>query len=80
MDRHGDKKQAVMAIKNVDEVVDSVPENSDAWTLYHFNIPFVGSGYKETEHFNRYEEYFKDKGAKIVYFAYTQGTSGRRYL
>lgn len=36
---------------------------------------FVGSDYKGTERFNRYEEYFKDKGVKIVYFPYTKGTS-----
>ena len=39
------------------------------------NKLFVGSDYKGTERFNRYEEYFKDKGVEIVYFPYTQGTS-----
>jgi hypothetical protein len=34
----------------------------------------VGSDYKGTERFNKYEEYFKDKGVKIFYFPYTQGT------
>ena len=36
---------------------------------------FLGSDYKGTERFNRYEEYFKDKGVEIIYFPYTQGTS-----
>ena len=36
---------------------------------------FVGSDYKGSERFNRYEEYFKDKGVDIIYFPYTQGTS-----
>ena len=35
----------------------------------------VGSDYKGTERFNRYEEYFKDKGVDIVYFPYTKSTS-----
>lgn len=35
----------------------------------------MGSDYKGTERFNKYEEYFKDKNVEIVYFPYTQSTS-----
>ena len=56
-------------------MVDSTPEDSDAWDLYHYNRLFVGSDYKGTERFNRYEAYFSDKGVEIVYFPYTKGTS-----
>lgn len=70
-----ERKAVVRAIKYVDEVVQSCPEDSDAWDLYHYDRLFVGSDYKGTERFNRYEEYFKDKGVEIVYFSYTQGTS-----
>lgn len=70
-----ERKQIVAACKYVDKVVDSCREDSDAWALWHYNRLFVGSDYKGTERFNRYEEYFKDKGVEIVYFPYTKSTS-----
>ena len=70
-----ERKAIVGACKYVDKVVDSCPEDSDAWDLWHYNKLFVGSDYKGTERFNRYEEYFKDKGVEIVYFPYTKSTS-----
>ena len=59
----------------VDKVVESCLEDSDAWDKHHYDILFVGSDYKGTERFRRYEEYFADKGVEIMYFDYTQGTS-----
>ena len=70
-----ERKAIVGACKYVDKVVDSCREDSDAWALWHYNKLFVGSDYKGTERFNRYEEYFKDKGVEIIYFPYTQSTS-----
>lgn len=70
-----ERKQIVGACKYVDKVVQSCREDSDAWDLWHYDRLFVGSDYKGTERFNRYEEYFKDKGVEIVYFPYTQSTS-----
>lgn len=70
-----ERKAIVAACKYVDKVVDSCSEDSDAWALWHYNKLFVGSDYKGTERFNRYEEYFKDKGVEIVYFPYTKSTS-----
>lgn len=70
-----ERKRIVGACRYVDKVVDSCPEDSDAWDLWHYDRLFVGSDYKGTERFNRYEEYFKDKGVEIVYFPYTQSTS-----
>ena len=70
-----ERKQIVAACKYVDKVVDSCKEDSDAWDLWHYSKLFVGSDYKGTERFNRYEEYFKDKDVEIVYFPYTKGTS-----
>lgn len=61
--------------KYVNKVVQSCLEDCDAWDLHHFDKLFVGSDYKGTERFKRYEEYFKDKGVEIVYFPYTQATS-----
>ena len=67
----------VRNIKYVDQVIASEPEDSDVWAkgIVKYDFLFVGSDYKGSERFNRYEEYFKDKGVKIVYFPYTQGTS-----
>jgi glycerol-3-phosphate cytidylyltransferase len=39
---------------------------------------FVGSDYKGTERFKRYEQFFKDKNVEIVYFPYTEGTSSSK--
>lgn len=63
-----ERVQIVSACKYVDRVVQSCPEDCDAWDLYHYGKLFVGSDYKGTERFNRYEEYFKDKSVEIVYF------------
>ena len=70
-----ERKQIVASCKYVDKVVDSCREDSDAWAIWHFDKLFVGSDYKGTERFNRYEAYFQDKGVEIVYFPYTQSTS-----
>lgn len=70
-----ERKQIVGACKYVDKVVQSCREDSDAWDLWHYDKLFVGSDYKGTERFNRYEKFFKDKGVEIVYFPYTQSTS-----
>lgn len=70
-----ERVQIVGACKYVDKVVKSCREDSDAWDLWHYDKLFVGSDYKGTERFNRYEQYFKDKGVEIVYFPYTQSTS-----
>lgn len=69
-----ERKAIVAACKYVDQVIDAPDEDDAAWDTYHYNMLFVGSDYKGTERFNRYEEEFKDK-VKIVYFTYTKGTS-----
>jgi len=70
-----ERVEIVRNIKYVDEVIESFTEDSDAYDVLHFDKLFVGSDYKGTERFRRYEEYFKDKNVEIVYFPYTQGTS-----
>lgn len=70
-----ERKAIVGSCKYVDKVVDSCSEDSDAWDLWHYDKLFVGSDYKGTERFARYEEYFKNKGVEIIYFPYTQSTS-----
>lgn len=70
-----ERMAVVGACRYVNQVVPSVPEDSDAWDKWHFHKLFVGSDYKGTERFNRYEAYFADKDVEIVYFPYTQSTS-----
>ena len=70
-----ERKEIIASCRYVDKVVDSPVEDSTAWDLYHYDKLFVGSDYKGTERFKRYEEYFQDKGVEIVYFPYTLSTS-----
>ena len=70
-----ERKAIVAACRYVDRTVDALPEDSDMWATLHYDKLFVGSDYKGTERFQRYEEYFADKGVEIVYFPYTQSTS-----
>lgn len=70
-----ERLEIVRACKYVDKAVQSCPEDSDAWDLWHYDKLFVGSDYKGTERFAKYEEYFKDKNVEIVYLPYTQSTN-----
>ena len=70
-----ERKAIVGACRYVDKVVESCREDSDAWDLWHYDRLFVGSDYKGTPRFQKYEEYFEDKDVEIVYLPYTQSTS-----
>ncbi len=70
-----ERSEIIKHICYVDEVIESFAEDCDAYDVVKYNKLFVGSDYKGTERFMRYEEYFKDKGVEIVYFPYTQGIS-----
>ena len=53
-------------------------ENRDklqALEKYKFDKMFVGDDWKGTELFSSLEPKFKERGAQIVYFPYTTGTS-----
>lgn len=67
--------EILKSIKYVDEVIESLPEDADVYNIVKYNYLFVGSDYKGTDRFKRYEEYFKDKDVEIIYFPYTKGTS-----
>lgn len=70
-----ERLKIVRNICYVDEAIESFLEDCDAHDVVKYDKLFVGSDYKGTERFLRYEEYFKDKGVEIIYFPYTQGTS-----
>ena len=73
-----ERMKIVESCRYVNKVVESCREDSDAWNRWHYNRLFVGSDYKGTERFERYEEFFSDKGVRIVYFPYTKGTSSTK--
>lgn len=64
----------VESVKYVDRVIKSLDEDSDVWELIHYNKLFVGSDYKGSERFNKYEKILQGK-AEIIYFPYTSSTS-----
>lgn len=70
-----ERLEIVRSIRYVDEARESFQEDSDAYDAIKYDKLFVGSDYKGTERFMRYEEYFKGKGVEIVYFPYTKETS-----
>ena len=69
--------EIIKSIKYVDQVIPSEKEDCDVYLkgIVKYDYLFVGSDYKGTERFNRYEQIFADTGVKIIYFPYTQGTS-----
>ena len=69
-----ERMRIVESIKYVDKVVVSYPEDSDGWNDLHYDYLFVGSDYKGSERFARYEKVLKGK-AQIIYFDYTKSTS-----
>lgn len=72
-----ERMDIVKNIKYVDNVIMSEKEDSDVYFkgIVKYDYLFVGSDYKGTERFNKYEELFANEGVKIIYFPYTQRTS-----
>ena len=71
-----DRCAIVESIKYVDKVV-SQPDKDKfaAWERYHFNKMFVGSDWKGTEAWNRFEAQFSPVGVEIIYLDHTDGIS-----
>ncbi|WP_300705043.1 adenylyltransferase/cytidyltransferase family protein [Bacteroides sp.] len=66
----------VESIKYVDKVVPQLDKNKlSAWEKYHFNKMFVGSDWKGTDTWKRFEEQFKPLNVEIVYLTHTDGIS-----
>ena len=71
-----ERKAIVEAIKYVDEVVPQVDRDKyGAWEKLGFDVMFVGDDWKGKPLFVEIEKRFVEKGVRIVYFPYTQGTS-----
>ena len=66
----------VEAIRYVDKVVPQTDKNKfAAWEKYHFNKMFVGSDWKGTPQWAKFEEEFSPVGVEIVYLDHTDGIS-----
>ena len=66
----------VEAIRYVDKVVPQTDKNKfAAWEKYHFNKMFVGSDWKGSPQWNRYEKQFAPVGVEIRYLDHTDGIS-----
>lgn len=71
-----DRFAIVEAIKYVDKVVPQPDKNKfAAWERYHFNKMFVGSDWKGTEAWDRFEEQLRPVGVEIIYLDHTDGIS-----
>ncbi|MBR6272355.1 MAG: SDR family NAD(P)-dependent oxidoreductase [Bacteroidales bacterium] len=72
-----ERMDIVRSIKFVDEVIPSEKEDCDVYLkgIVKYDYLFVGSDYKGSERFNKYEQIFADTDVKIIYFPYTTGTS-----
>jgi cytidyltransferase-like protein len=72
---HDERIRIISSLKCVDRVIEAPPEDSDAYSIVPYDFLFVGSDYKGTPRFLRYEDIFKNTETKIIYFPYTTGTS-----
>ena len=73
---YADRCAIVESIKYVDEVVPQPDKDKfAAWKRYHFNKMFVGSDWKGTEAWNRFEAQLAPVGVEIIYLDHTEGIS-----
>ena len=71
-----ERAEIVKAIRYVDQVVPQIDKNKmGAWENYHFDKMFVGSDWKGTPQWKKFEEEFAPHGVEIVYIPHTDGIS-----
>lgn len=71
-----DRMKIVEAIRYVDKVVPQFDKNKlAAWEKYKFHKMFVGSDWKGTETWKKFELQFKPLGVEIIYLDHTDGIS-----
>lgn len=74
-----ERKAIVEAIRYVDKVVPQLDKNKfKAWENLHFDKMFVGSDWKGTPQWEKYEEEFSPVGVEIVYLQHTDGISSTK--
>ena len=71
-----ERQEIVGAIRYVDQVVPQFDKDKlTAWEKYKFNKMFVGSDWKGTPQWEKYESQFAPLGVEIVYLPHTDGIS-----
>ena len=71
-----DRIAIVEAIKYVDKVIlQSNMNKTDAVKRYNIDVVFVGSDWKGTDAWNRYEKEFAEVDCDVVYLEHTDGIS-----
>lgn len=74
-----ERMEIVSAIKYADRVVEQPDKNKyKAWEKYRFDAMFVGSDWKGTPQWEKYERELKPKGVDIVYLPHTDGISSTK--
>lgn len=74
-----ERASIVGAIRYVDQVVPQIDKNKfGAWEKYHFNKMFVGSDWKGTPQWNKYEAELSPVGVEIIYLPHTNGISSTK--
>ena len=68
--------EIVQSLRFVDRVVIQTDLNKlKAWAEVKFDVLFVGSDWKGSQRWSKYEEQLQEVGAKIIYLPYTEQTS-----
>lgn len=71
-----DRKAIVKAIRYVDEVVDQIDMNKIRSVIdLNADVVFVGSDWKGTDAWNKYEQQFAQVGCNVEYLSHTDGIS-----
>lgn len=70
-----ERMEIIRNIGCVDRVIETLDEDDDMYFIEPFDMLFVGSDYKGTPRFERYERALTPLGVQIIYFPYTTGTS-----
>jgi glycerol-3-phosphate cytidylyltransferase len=73
-----ERLEIISAVKYVDKVVQSYPNDTDAITYHSIKKLFVGDDYKGTDRFKLYEKICSESNVEIVYFPYTKSTSSSK--
>ena len=71
-----ERLEIVSAIRWVDRAVPQFDKNKlGAWEIYRFDRMFVGSDWKGSPQWKRYEDELRPHGVEIVYLPHTDGVS-----
>lgn len=76
-----ERVEIVRSCKYVDEAVEIPADYNDtdeAFRRYHFDVQFSGSDYANDPDWLDKQAYLRKKGADLVFFPYTQGTSSTK--